>query len=143
MDDFEERVAKAHETVAPDMSQIPTADQILNGVAILPSALTFDQQWVLVRDLADELGVCWQRSGKQFNILIDSKLDCLAQALQPLQMELRLFLLTEVLTVGVPIERNTKCATFIKGMEDVFDEDHRRVWGSIFKVADEKSTNGE
>jgi hypothetical protein len=73
----------------PDMSALPTADQVLSGISMPDfDKIDFSAKYALATALVYELNVVWERYGKKPNILFNEKANNFLTFLDGLETEL-------------------------------------------------------
>lgn len=101
--DFEDHLEDLYEVHGPDVSNLPTSDEILTGIAKPDKSLTFDQKLYLIMACAEDLRQVKNRYEKQ-NIVFDERLDHFALFFNDEIPEIRVTACQEVLKACGGIE---------------------------------------
>ena len=88
---FMEKLEKLYEEYAPDMSHLPTADQIVSGLRFPDPGMTVDEQVALLNEVIKLIDETWNRYGKKENPLTNNQANNFFRFLLSLEDEYAIF----------------------------------------------------
>jgi hypothetical protein len=106
MADFEKHLAALYESVKPDLTVLPTQQEILSSTQYQLSDLDYEQIFILSSLVVDEMLTIWKKYGSKRNILTDDKLAHFQIYISQLKVELQIFFIQQLKDAGIPIEHN-------------------------------------
>jgi len=104
--DFMEHLEELYEYYAPDLSHLPTADQIISGLRFPEPGITVDEQIHLLTETIALIEKTWIKYGKKENPLIYNQVNNFFRFLLTLDIEYAIFGAT-MLILGKNIKWNT------------------------------------
>ena len=88
---FMEKLETLYAEYAPDMSHLPTADQIVSGLRFPESDMTVDEQVNLLNDVIELIEGTWNKYGKKENPLTNNQMNNFCRFLLTLDYEYAIF----------------------------------------------------
>ena len=99
---FMEKLEKLYEEYAPDMSHLPTADQIVSGLRFPEPGMTVDEQHHLLTETIDLIEKTWIKYGKKINPLTDNQVNNFFRFLLTLDPEYA------IISISMLVSKNIK-----------------------------------
>ena len=118
-----DKLNQLYKQYAPDMSTVPTSDQILSGLLAVPENLTFDQHWLLMQHCTQAVLHAHEHCA-QPNVIVAEKIQELVGYWRVAPVELsmysiQLLTLAGVIAAYLPSGRVTALNEFASMIQDI------------------------